>query len=154
MIQPSNINLREYLSDIDQDQDTLEACEEAYEEIMRGVESCEPSDVEYWMTIKTMLDIGAADYKDKAILICSAFRHFGANAYVSIAKLENNEKRPLVEIHINEKNLLIDPNKKHLFKKHYGSIEELKEHYSHQGHGIKEFEYRFNDNNYIPAEET
>lgn len=152
MVQPNNINLKEYLSDIEVED--LEACEKAYKKIMKEIQSCSPLPVEYWMTIKSMIDHRAADHKDKAILLCSAFRHFGVEAHVALVKLENGEKRPLTRVKASGKHLLIDPNKEHSFKRYYGTEEEMKEQYEHEGSKIREFEYLFNDKEYITMEET
>ncbi len=152
MVQPNNINLREFLEDIEKD--GLEACEEAYDKIMDKIESCSPLPVEYWMNIKTMIDLKAAGHKDKAILLCSAFRHFGAESHVAIIKLENGERRPLTQIKTNNKYLLIDPNQKQPFKRYYGTRGEIKNQYKYKGSKIREFKYLFNDREYITYEET
>lgn len=147
LIQPNNIYLREYLEDIDEEE-KLKACEKAYERIMKEFHTSEVLPVEHWMNIKQMIDNKVCDIEDKAILLCSAFRHFEVNVRIAVTKLENDERRPLVFIDENNKNILIDPNEKHPFMKYYGSMEELKEQYEYKESKIKGFEYMFNDREY------
>jgi len=154
MIQPNNINLREYLSGIEEEaEDEIEASEQAYKKIMEEIKACKAPPVEHWMTIKSMLDRKITDCKDRAILLCSAFRHFGAQAHVITATLENNERIPLVRIKINEKHLLINPKKQHPFRKYYGTMEELEQQFQYQGEGIRKFNYMYNDREYRTFEE-
>jgi len=149
MIQPNNINLREYLSGIEEEaEDEIEASEQAYKKVMKEIKACKAPPVEHWMTIKSMLDRKITDCKDRAILLCSAFRHFGAKSHVVTATLENNERIPLVRIKINEKYLLINPKKQHPFRKYYGTMEELKEQFQHQENKIKKYNYLYNDREY------
>lgn len=153
LIQPNNINLREYLKGIE-GENPLEECRKAYEKIMKEIDLCKPPKVEYWMDIKSALDHKVADHKAKAILLCSAFRHFDEEAYVAVVKLKNGEKRHLIELRTNEKMLLVDPNHKQPFKKYYGNRDEVMDQYKYKGDEIKNFQYIFNDRKYIDMRET
>ncbi len=147
LIQPNNISLREYLAEV-KEEDKLRACEEAYEKIMDDFKTSEVLPVEHWMTLKQMIDHRVCDKEDKAILLCSTFRHFGADAHIAMAELEDNQKRPILIIKENEKNIVVDPNKKHPFMKYYGTMGEVKEQYRYNGNKIRRFEYIFNDREY------
>lgn len=152
LIQPDNISLREFLSGVEEE-DTLKACEQSYNKIMREIESCEPLPIEHWMNIKSMIDEKITDYEDRAILLCSTFRHLGAKAYIVMTTLEDNERIPIIQLNINEKYLFINPNAKHQFRKYYGTLEELKEQFEHKGKKIKKFNYMYNDREYRTFEE-
>ncbi|RLG22005.1 hypothetical protein DRN74_01170 [Candidatus Micrarchaeota archaeon] len=154
-VSPDSEKLKELLDEIsssipsyDPERDLEKACSLLYDSISERIMSVPSIDVNFWMDKDEMLEKGFADYEDKAILLCSAFRGLGADARVLICSMEDGSDRPLVLLALPSKYVLLDPNRKHDFHQYTGARQEILSRYEHEGKKISKVVYEFNDIEY------
>jgi len=156
LIQPDNEHIKDIINKISKETDPethlLEACEKAVGEI-GDVHSAPGLDVPFWISIEEMLENNVADYEDKAILLCSILRKLGADSSVLIIELTDGSTRPLVIISLEDKVVLLDPNKGHSFYQYFDSRPVVLDEYEFDGNKISRILYMFNDREYKSYEE-
>lgn len=152
LVQPSNSNVTPIVQRIkSENAEYMRQYQGAFESI-DAVHSVPSIGTTFWLSVKEMLDNKVADYEDKAILLCSILRGLGASSRVLVASLNDGSNRPLVMINLKDKNILLDPNKKHEFLKYVGKRNDVIKQFTIDGKGIKRILYEFNDKDYISYE--
>lgn len=154
-VQPDNSHVEEIAEGIarkfphyDPKANILKACEMGYEYVTDEIASVPSLGVDFWMSIGEMIEKKVADYEDKAILLCSIFRALGAESLVLIVELTDGSNRPLVSLKAGTRCVLVDPNKKHDFKRYVGDIDDIIQGYEKKGTKIARILYEFNDKEY------
>ena len=147
-IQPDNKEVQEIISSF-QNQDKEELIKQAYYFVATQITSLPSIGINFWMSIEEIIENKAADYEDKAILLCSILKAIGAKAQIAIAELNDSSNKPFILIQQQENNyLLLDPNKKHEFGKYKGTLKELAEKYEENNQKISRFLYKFDNQEY------
>lgn len=140
--------IRASIPDFDEARDMEKACNMAFSRISEEIESVPSIDINFWLTLEDMMAKEIADYEDKAILVCAAFRALGADAVVVVADMVDGSNRPLVLMDTGTQHILLDPNDKHPFDKYRGSKQQVLSSYLHEGVRISKVLYEFNDQDY------
>ncbi|MFH0986413.1 MAG: hypothetical protein V1911_00020 [Candidatus Micrarchaeota archaeon] len=156
MVQPDNTNIKELVEKLkkeDPDAPQQALLKKAFEFIRDEIDSVPSLGVNFWMTIKEMLDNSIADYEDKAIFLCSLFEALGADSRIMIAEFSGGSNRPLVLIDMKGSYRLCDPNASHEFEKYVGQLDDILAKYEFNGEKIVKRMYEFNDKMYDSHEE-
>ena len=155
LVQPRNTNVVEIVNKITSEipeyspqKDLPKAAEKAYKFVVENIHSVPSLGVNFWMSIREVLDNYVADYEDKAILLCSLFRALGAEASVGITEFTDGSNRPLVFLKFKEYEVLCDPNEAHEFSEYAGSRDEIIRLYTINGKTITKILYEFDDKDY------
>ena len=105
--------------------------------------------VNYWLTLREILEAKVADDEDLAVFLCAAMKALGDNsAEVIIAELDNLRTHAFVSTQIGNDFLILDPAQEHAFEEYKGEKLEVIKKYSFQKQKIKRFLYRFNSEKY------
>ena len=151
-IQPHNPEIIELISRFQQESpnsSSFKIAEKAYEFVATEIRTVPLLGINFWMSIKEILENRIADNEDKAILLCSLIKSVGLEAEVAIAELNEGSNKPFVLIKKEEgKHVLLDINFKHDFEKYEGTLEELKSNYEENNQRISRFLYKFNNEKY------
>jgi hypothetical protein len=105
--------------------------------------------VNYWLTLREILEAKVADDEDLAVFLCAAMKALGDNsAEVIIAELDNLRTHAFVSTQIGNDFLILDPAQDHAFEEYKGEKLSVIKKYSFQKQKIKRFLYRFNSEKY------
>ncbi len=109
--------------------------------------------VSFWLKPREIIDLGAADTFDRAILLCSLLQVLGCqNATVRVLDLEEGLKHPTVVFSYNEKQYLMDPMQECSAFTYHGNLEEVLKTYTYEGKKALKSSYEFNDKEYLEFE--
>jgi len=151
-VQPQNQKIEELIKQFNSPTQTLkpiEIAKKAYEFVVTEIKTIPSLGINFWMSIKEVLENKIADNEDKAILLCSLIKSTGLNSEIAIVELNEGSNKPFVLIKKpEEKYTLLDINFQHEFTKYEGTLEELKNNYEENNQKISRFLYKFNDEKY------
>lgn len=103
--------------------------------------------VSYWLSVREILELGAADAFDKAIFLCSLLHAGGSKgAKVLVVEVEGGVKHAVVVFEFQEKVYLFDASAG--VELSAGSVEELLAQYRHGEKRVTRALYEFNDAEY------
>ena len=106
----------------------------------------EPS---FWMRPADIVELGAADAFDRAILLCSLLAAGDCEtARVLVLELEGGNRHPVVVFYYREKQHLLDASQEAAVSTYSGSLEELLKHYSYEGKKVLKAAFEFNAQDY------
>jgi len=154
MVQPEDEGVRRIANEIirsipDYDPKNIEkALQKAYYYVCDNIQSVPSTGINFWMSIKDIINYKIADYEDKAIFTCSLFKALGADASVLIVKMQGGTNRSILRVKLNDSDLLCDPNHKHDFFKYKKPLPLAIKSYEEEGR-IEKMLYEFNDEKYI-----
>ncbi len=147
LVQPQNQVIQQLIKNF-QAETKEEKIKKAYEFVAKQITSLPSVGVNFWMTIEEILENKAADYEDKAILLCSILKAMDFKAQIAIAELNDGSNKPFILIQQNEKYLMLDPNNFHEHNKYTGDIKQLAEQYFENNQRISRFLYKFDNQQY------
>ena len=157
LVQPNNSTIKLIIDQETQKltnkNDPLELCQRLFI-FTKEINSLPGLNVTFWLKPKEIIENKIADYDDKAIFLCSLFRSAAQEAQVLATSLTNNDSRPLVLLHTNDKYILCDPNQEHDFLKFVAPTKsEALKIYSFKNQNIAKINYEFNDQYYEQGDE-
>lgn len=110
--------------------------------------------VSYWLSTEDIIELGAADVFDKAILACSLLHSVDCkNARIRVVELEGGFAHPLVLFEFKGVFYLLDPSQKFVLFKFSGSADEALKTFSFEGRKFLRSLYEFNDRDYFDFSE-
>jgi len=139
----------------DFDNDFQQAAEAAFQRVksLHFVHADLP--VSYWLSPAEIIEIGAADPFDRALLYCSLLIALGCkNARVRVVELEGGVRHPLVLFSFGGKTFLSDPVQDEAALTRSGNLEELIASFSFEGRKVSRSLFEFNDQEYQELEEA
>ncbi|MFH1200121.1 MAG: hypothetical protein V1708_03580 [Candidatus Micrarchaeota archaeon] len=118
--------------------------------IVRGIRQVHSEvSVSFWLSQKEILEVGAADVFDKALLLCSLLQALGAQAKVLVLELENNTIHPVTVLEYSGRAYLLDASQRESQLTTYcGEQEEVLKGFSFGGAKFLKKSYEFDANNY------
>jgi len=111
--------------------------------------------VSYWLSPAEIIELGAADPFDRAMLYCSLLIALGCKqAKVRVVEIEGGIRHPLVVFSLGEKTFLCDPAQDKTAFERTGAVEELVAGFSLEGKKVSRTLFEFNDQDYQQFEEA
>ncbi len=140
LVQPANPGVRELVG-------KYRTPQQAYEFVRDHIAEVHPKvSASYWLSVDDIIRIGAADFDDKSILLCSMLRAMGEDAWVALLEMKNGYKRAVVltDDHV------LDVEDIRKYDDFAGlSWEEALKSYRFDGFPVKRMLFRFNESSYI-----
>jgi hypothetical protein len=133
----------------DYEKDFLFAAEPAFA-IVRGIRQVHSeASVSFWLSQKEVVELGAADVFDKALLLCSLLQALGAQAKVLVLELENNAIHPVTVTQYSGRDYLLDASQcDSQLTTYCGGLEEVLAGFSFGGAKFLKKSYEFDADNY------
>ncbi|MFH1751297.1 MAG: hypothetical protein ABH863_06455 [Candidatus Micrarchaeota archaeon] len=106
--------------------------------------------VSFWLSMKEIMELQAADPFDRAILLCSLLRSFDAPAKIRVLELENNLIHPIVLAQFEGKYYLLDPSQKDAMLTSFSGsdLESTVGSFGYDSNKYIKSAYEFNDEDY------
>jgi len=110
--------------------------------------------VSYWLSPAEIIELGAADPFDRALLYCSLLIALGCKeARVRVVEIEGGIRHPLVFFSFGGKTFLSDPTQDKTALEHAGTADELIAAFELDGKKVSRSLFEFNDQDYQQFEE-
>jgi hypothetical protein len=107
--------------------------------------------VSFWLNMKEVSEMQAADPFDRAILLCSLLRAFDGMAKIRVLELENNLIHPVVLMEFEGKKFLLDANQKESLLTTYSGLDlnDVLKSFEYDKNKYLKSAYEFNDEEYV-----
>ncbi|MFH1106440.1 MAG: hypothetical protein V1787_00940 [Candidatus Micrarchaeota archaeon] len=139
----------------DYESDFLLAAEAALGAV-RGLKAVHPEvSVSFWLSPKEILELGAADVFDKAILLCSLLKSLGSQARILVLELENRHIHPVVAFAYSGRDYALDACQSGSQLSTYsGVLDEALKTLAYGGSKFLKKSYEFDNDKYTEFEEA
>ena len=106
--------------------------------------------VSFWLSMKEVEELGAADPFDRAILLCTLLRAFEGDAKIRVLEMENNLIHPVIMMGFEGRKFVLDASQQAALLTSFSGAdtEEVLKSFNYDGNKYIKSAYEFNDDEY------